>query len=187
MRKLVKICSSAFCCLSLLTSCTKIGDINKYYFGIILIVIVLVGLGIFISNKNDNYEDIHTYVKRIAYNYPNAFVNYCKKFGFFEYLRPDQVCDFGIIDSLNADMILRIASEEENYWANLEKAFFIKYNYRMGYERWKGLRNSTVSFLSDFEGYDEFTVLNSEAIVQNEEKIKELNKKAINDQSLLSR
>lgn len=182
MKKIVKICSSAFCCLSLLASCTKNGDINK--FEIILIVIVLVGLGIFLIKKNDNYEDIYLYVERIAYKYPIAFTNYCKRFGFFEYLRPDEACHFGIKDSLNTAMLIRIASEEEKYWANLEKAFFIKNNYHMGYERWKWPRDSTKteSFLYSVERYDEFTVLNSEEIVQNEEKIKELNIEAINDQ-----
>ena len=126
MEKIVKICSCAFCCLSLLASCTKIGDINKYYFEIILIVIVLVGLGIFLIKKNDNYEDIYLYVERISYKYPNAFTNYCKRFGFFEYIRPGEVCYFESKDSLNTAMLIRIASEKENYWANLEKAFFIK-------------------------------------------------------------
>lgn len=182
MEKIVKICSCAFCCLSLLASCTKIGDINKYYFEIILIVIVLVGLGIFLIKKNDNYEDIYLYVERISYKYPNAFTNYCKRFGFFEYIRPGEVCYFESKDSLNTAMLIRIASEKENYWANLEKAFFIKKKYPRGYESWKGPRGITTSFLYDFERYDEFTVLNSEAIVQNEEKIKELEIEAINNQ-----
>lgn len=175
MKTTFRLCFVVSCC-SFLESCSTIDDVLHDYPIIIVLIPVIIGAIIieYISDKRK--EKKYERYELIKRRYPNAFKNYCLKFGYYKF---DVSCDSF---HLNEAQIEKVLSEDPESWKNQESAFRIREKYGYGYYEWKSKHNLTfdneLSLLAS-DQFDDFISSYAKKIVEDEKEIKTLHFKEV--------